>query len=76
MLSRLLAKLKRNYKDKIEKSGEMNIIHGDSRHLKLVDESVDHIISSPPYYNTLDYINSHRLRLAICGVYDEEETKT
>ena len=51
----------------------MNIIHGDSRHLKLVDESVDHIISSPPYYNTLDYINSHRLRLCIHTVYDEDE---
>jgi tRNA G10 N-methylase Trm11 len=71
--SRLIAKLKRNYKDKVVDSGEMNIIQGDSRRLKLDDESIDHIISSPPYYNTLDYINSHRLRLAICGVYEEEE---
>lgn len=71
--SRLIAKLKRNYKDKVVDSGEMNIIQGDSRYLKLDNESVDHIISSPPYYNTLDYINSHRLRLAICGVYEEEE---
>ncbi len=71
--SRLLAKLKRNYKDKIENTGEMEIINGDSRELNLLDESIDHIISSPPYYNTLDYVNSHRLRLAICGVYDEKE---
>ena len=71
--SRLIEKIKRNYKDKIENTGDIKIIQGDSRNLELKNESVDHIISSPPYYNTLDYINSHRLRLAICGVHNEKE---
>ncbi len=71
--SRLIEKVKRNYKDEINNPGKISIIEGDSRYLTLEDESVDHIVSSPPYYNTLDYINSHRLRLAICGVHGEEE---
>ncbi len=73
--TRLIAKIKRNYKDKIESSGSIKILKEDSRKLSLENESVDHIISSPPYYNTLDYVNSHRLRLAICGVYNENEKK-
>ncbi|MBC8147477.1 MAG: methyltransferase domain-containing protein [Bacteroidetes bacterium] len=73
--TRLIAKIKRNYKDKIESSGSIKILKEDSRKLSLENESVDHIISSPPYYNTLDYVNSHRLRLAICGVYKEDDKK-
>ena len=73
--TRLIAKIKRNYKDKIESSGSIKIIKEDSRKLSLENESVDHIVSSPPYYNTLDYVGSHRLRLAICGVYNEDEKK-
>ena len=73
--TRLIAKIKRNYKDKIESSGSIKILKEDSRKLSLENESVNHIISSPPYYNTLDYVNSHRLRLAICGVYNENEKK-
>ncbi|MDC1392527.1 site-specific DNA-methyltransferase [Flavobacteriaceae bacterium] len=73
--TRLIAKIKRNYKDKIESSGSIKILKEDSRRLSLENESVNHIISSPPYYNTLDYVNSHRLRLAICGVYNENEKK-
>jgi SAM-dependent methyltransferase len=73
--TRLIAKIKRNYKDKIESSGTIKILNEDSRKLSLENESVDHIISSPPYYNTLDYVGSHRLRLAICGVYKENDKK-
>lgn len=73
--TRLIAKIKRNYKDKIESSGSIKILKEDSRKLSLENESVDHIISSPPYYNTLDYVGSHRLRLAICGVYKENDKK-
>jgi DNA modification methylase len=55
--------------------GEMKISYGDARKIKMDDSSVDHIISSPPYYDTLDYVGSSRLRLAITGHYDEVEKK-
>jgi len=73
--SRLIAKIKRNYKDPIISPGNINIINADSRNLPLDDNSIDHVISSPPYYNTLDYVSSHRLRLAICGIYTDKDKK-
>lgn len=72
---RLIDKVKRTYKDSFEQKGTMRVIYGDARDLAVDDGSVDAIISSPPYFDTLDYINSSRLRLAICGYYDEEEKK-
>jgi DNA modification methylase len=72
---RLIEKVKRNYNDIPANTGSIKIIKGDSRKMPLEDSSVNHVISSPPYYNTLDYISSHRLRLAICGVHDEDLKK-
>ena len=72
---RLIDKIKRTYSDNFEMKGSMRAMFGDARKLNLADNSVDHIISSPPYFDTLDYINSSRLRLAICGYYDAEENK-
>jgi DNA modification methylase len=43
--------------------------------MPLESKRIDAVISSPPYFNTLDYVNSHRLRLAICGHYEQEVTK-
>lgn len=73
---RLIEKIKRTHKDDYSQGGKMEVIYGDARNLKVPDNSIDHIISSPPYFDTLDYINSSRLRLAICGYYDAEENKT
>ena len=72
---RLIEKIKRTYKDDYHQLGKMHVLYGDARKLDIPDHSVDHIISSPPYFDTLDYINSSRLRLAICGYYDVEENK-
>lgn len=72
---RLIAKIKRTYKDNFKQKGTMRTIFGDARKLQVEDNSVDAIITSPPYFDTLDYINSSRLRLAICGFYDEAEKK-
>ncbi len=72
---RLIEKIKRTYKDGFTPEASMNVIYGDARFLQIEDNCVDEIITSPPYYDTLDYINSSRLRLAICGYYDEEEKK-
>jgi DNA modification methylase len=72
---RLIDKIKRTYKDDFQPTGTMKVLYGDARKLAIEDNSVDTIITSPPYFDTLDYINSSRLRLAICGYYDESEKK-
>lgn len=40
---------------------------GDARNLPLPDQSVDLIITSPPYLNAIDYIRGHRLSLVWLG---------
>lgn len=72
---RLIDKILRNYQELEYETGTMNIKLQDSRAMPLADKTIDAIISSPPYFNTLDYVNSHRLRLAICGHYEEVVTK-
>ncbi|MCM1368667.1 MAG: hypothetical protein NC184_07675 [Roseburia sp.] len=72
---RLIEKIKRTYKDNFSPTGTMRTIFGDARNLQVDDKSVDAIITSPPYFDTLDYINSSRLRLAICGCYDKAKLK-
>lgn len=48
--------------------GRSNVHQGDCRNLHLVaSESVDAIISSPPYLNALDYLRGHRLSLVWLG---------
>jgi tRNA G10 N-methylase Trm11 len=50
------------------------VVHdGDSRNLAgLISESVDIVITSPPYLNAIDYLRGHRLSLVWlgCGVSD------
>lgn len=71
--SRLIEKVKRTYKHDFSKMGSISIYFNDARNLPLNNNSVDHVVTSPPYYNTLDYVGSHRLRLAIFGLYNEDE---
>jgi len=70
---RLIEKIKRTYKDSFEQTGSMKSLYGDARKLDVASSSIDAIITSPPYFDTLDYINSSRLRLAICGYYEDEQ---
>ncbi|MDN5211620.1 hypothetical protein QQ020_06145 [Fulvivirgaceae bacterium BMA12] len=49
-------------------SGNVNIRLGDARKLKGVkDNTVDAIITSPPYLNALDYMRGHKLALVWLG---------
>lgn len=41
--------------------------------MTLKDNSVDCVISSPPYLDNLDYVNANRLRLALMGVFEEKD---
>lgn len=48
--------------------GNVEIYKGDARHLHQVkDDTVDAVITSPPYLNAIDYIRGHRLALVWMG---------
>ncbi len=47
--------------------GESCIIAGDARALPVQDDSVDLIMTSPPYANALDYMRAHKFSLAWLG---------
>lgn len=60
---RVAARLK---PDRIE--GRADVRRGDARTLKdLEDESVDLVLTSPPYLNAIDYLRGHRLALVWLG---------
>jgi hypothetical protein len=40
---------------------------GDARSLRLPDDSVDGVITSPPYLNAIDYMRGHRMSLIWLG---------
>ncbi len=72
---RLIEKVRRNLKDGSLNENLMTIRKKDVRNLNIKPNSIDTIITSPPYFNTLDYVNSHRLRLAVMGIYKDEDKK-
>ncbi len=47
--------------------GESRIVAGDARALPLPSNSVDLIVTSPPYANALDYMRAHKFSLAWLG---------
>ena len=47
--------------------GSSEVVAGDSRRLPLRSESVDLIVTSPPYANALDYMRAHKFSLAWLG---------
>ena len=73
VLPRMIAKAKRMYSDPIPSEVRGNVMLGDARSLSLDNRSVDVVISSPPYYHTLDYVHSNRLRLWFAGIPFEEQ---
>ena len=73
VMPRLLAKIIRMYKSGIPKESQSKIYNADSRNLPLEDNCVDVIISSPPYYDTLDYVTVNRVRLYILGLSTAEQ---
>ncbi|MDE2779489.1 MAG: DNA methyltransferase [Chloroflexota bacterium] len=48
-------------------SHSREFLAGDSRHLPLADNSVDLIVTSPPYANALDYMRAHKFSLVWLG---------
>ena len=72
VIPRLAAKVKRMYMNRFSLKIDSKIIEGDARKMPLQNNSVDVLISSPPYYHTLDYVGANRLRLAILGFNEEK----
>jgi hypothetical protein len=52
----------------IPKQGVVTIRQGDARNLSMLDaESVDAVLTSPPYLNAIDYMRGHRMSLIWLG---------
>jgi hypothetical protein len=48
--------------------GGITIALGDARHMRQIeDQSIDAIVTSPPYLNAIDYLRGHRLALVWLG---------
>lgn len=75
--SRLMAKIKRAYRRQLLPQDwdkkTCKIFMANSMSLPIENESVDAIISSPPYFGALDYARDNRLRLWFLGVTDWKE---
>jgi DNA modification methylase len=70
--SRLIKKIKRVYKrfPIINSTLQKTCFEKDAEQLTLAKNSIDAIISSPPYMNALDYARDNRLRLWLLGEND------
>lgn len=68
VVPRLINKAKRMYSDPIPPITHGKVLSCDASNLDIKKDSVDLVISSPPYYHTLDYVHSNRLRLWFAGV--------
>lgn len=75
--SRLLAKVKRAYRRAMLpvdwENREYQVWCANAMDLPVQDETVDAIISSPPYFGALDYARDNRLRLWFLGCEDWKE---
>jgi DNA modification methylase len=71
VIPRMIEKTKRMYRDEVPLKTKTKIYEKDSRNKVLKNDTVDAVVSSPPYYNTLNYVTDNRLRIAFLG-YDED----
>ncbi len=60
-------------------NGEIKIIKGDSTNLSMIkDDTIDGILTSPPYFDALDYIGNNKISILILGLDEDikwESTK-
>ncbi len=75
---RFLAKIARAYRrfQPVDPSLRRIVLRENAMSLPLRANSVDAIVSSPPYYGALDYGRDNRLRLWFLGVEDYRELDT
>jgi len=75
VIPRLIRKVERMYIDGFEGHPVGKIQKDDARKMPLDENSVDSVITSPPYLDNLDYANSNRLRLALLGIFGDKTKK-
>jgi hypothetical protein len=52
--------------------GKVNIIKADSTQMDFIDDnSIDGIVTSPPYFDALDYIGNNKISIIILGFDDD-----
>ena len=63
--SRIIKKIERAYRNtqEIDQKLKRSCFISDASSLTLESESIDAVVTSPPYMNTLDYVRDNRLRL-------------
>ena len=61
LFRRILSNMIKDLKKYPKTESEITITQGDSRMLDLDDDSVDGIITSPPYYNNIDYTKVYEI---------------
>ena len=75
--SRLLAKVARAYRQtgftQLRDKMTWQVLQENTMNLSLASNSIDAIISSPPYFGALDYARDNRLRLWFLGISDWKE---
>ena len=74
VIPRMIAKVKRTYQTTFPLKTDGNVFQADVRKIPIPENSIDIIISSPPYFDTIDYVGTNRLRLAILGYEDVKKT--
>jgi hypothetical protein len=73
VIPKMIAKVKRMYSSPFPRETSASILKGDARALPFKEDSVDVVISSPPYYSTIDYVESNRLRLQLLGIDEDQK---
>ncbi len=75
--SRIIAKVIRAYRrigfTQVRNQMTWQVLQENAMNLSLPSNSIDAIISSPPYFGALDYARDNRLRLWFLGVSDWKE---
>ena len=75
-IEKLIQKVNRMYKSQPFFEYDPEVFLGDSRSTPFIkDKSIDVVVSSPPYYDTLDYVSTNKLRLYLYGVGDNSQNK-
>ncbi len=80
LAERVRQKVKRAYRRPNNGAGwtrnDYCVVRSDARALPFNDRSIDFILTSPPYYDALDYARDNRLRLWFLGEHDWRRLNT
>lgn len=52
-------------------AGKVTIIRGDSTSMPIEDNSIDGILTSPPYFDALDYIGNNKISIIVLGLEED-----